>query len=276
MTKESIFGPIVLMSVFLLVACNAHLVPGQVAPTPTSDVLADCFQSATVTAWLDENGDGVRGVREPPLHGIEFVLEPSVYSRATSDKNGIASIFATTPGGDCPENQRLYPSRPDGYKLTTPESLAYKGPDAEYSFGFQSLPAPVLVKTQAYTGAIFTDITTKEFVSWFGIAADTYWMPTEEDVANLENGLTTFLKESNSTYQDTAAILERLPDYTRQYFGLVRANEELIYANFFCGGETHDWLETPVVVDDGGNCYFQVLFNAEANTYLSLSVNGES
>jgi hypothetical protein len=35
-------------------------------------------------------------------------------------------------------------------------------------------------------------------------------------------------------------------------------------------------METAVVVLDGGDCYFQVIYNADANTFVSLSINGEA
>ena len=82
--KQSIFN-LCLAAIGFLVGC----VP--LAATATPDVLADCFQSATAVAWLDENGDGVWDDGEPPLHGIEFGLEPTVYSRTTSDENGVAN-----------------------------------------------------------------------------------------------------------------------------------------------------------------------------------------
>jgi hypothetical protein len=56
----------------------------------------------------------------------------------------------------------------------------------------------------------------------------------------------------------------------------VQADEELIFANFFCETHGEDWRETAVVVLDGGDCYFQVIYNADANVYSSLWINGES
>jgi len=106
--------------------------------TSTTEALADCIQSATAVAWLDENGDGIRDEGEPPLPGIEFVLEPSVSSRAISDENGVATIFATTPGAVCPENSRVMVSQFGGYLLNTPAALDYVDADTEYLFGFRS------------------------------------------------------------------------------------------------------------------------------------------
>ena len=71
-------------------------------------------------------------------------------------------------------------------------------------------------------------------------------------------------------------IIERLPEYTRQYFGIVQNDRQLIFVNMFCNPLGSEWLEAPVVVADGGDCYLEVIFNAETNTFLSLFVNGES
>jgi Leucine-rich repeat (LRR) protein len=136
--KQSILN--LCLAAFGLLAGCVPLIPAEAPPavTATPDVLADCFQSATAVAWLDENGDGLRDDGEPPLPGIEFVLEPLAASRATSDENGVASLSATTPGGVCPENSRVRVSQFDGYLLNTPAALDYVDADTEYLFGFRS------------------------------------------------------------------------------------------------------------------------------------------
>ncbi|MCB8975849.1 MAG: hypothetical protein H6657_00280 [Ardenticatenaceae bacterium] len=237
---------------------------------------ADCFQSATALAWLDENGDGVQDEGEPPLPGIEFVLEPTVYSRTLSDENGIAAISATTPGLDCPEPLTIAVSRHDGYTVTTASAVPVISISQIYAFGFQPLPMATLIETETYQGALFTAVSTAEFINWLDEPADDFWTPTEADVASFEAGLAQFLQENSEGQWDTLPIIERLPEYTRQYFGFVQNEEQLIFANMFCDAMSSDWLEAPVVVADGGNCYLQIIFNADANTYLSLYVNGES
>ena len=117
-------------------------------PDPTSmaeEIQADCFQSATAFAWLDENGNGVQDEGERPLPGIHFLLEPSVDSRTISNEEGIADIFATPPGTECPEDQQIVANKYEGYTLTTPNPLPYEGPDAAYPFGFQLLPEAVQI-----------------------------------------------------------------------------------------------------------------------------------
>lgn len=243
---------------------------------PSEEILADCFQPATAYAWLDENGNGVQDATEPPLAGIQFVLEPSVSSRATSAEDGVANIVAVTPGEFCPENQQIMAVKYEGYTLTTPRSLAYGAADAVYAFGFQPLPPALLVETQTYEGAIFTAVSTAEFITWLDEPADDFWTPTETDVVNLEAGLAQFLQENSGGQWDTTPIVARLPEYTRQYFGIVQNEAQLIFVNMFCNPLGTEWVEMPVVVADGGNCYLQIIFNADTNTFLSIYVNGET
>ncbi len=135
----------------LLAACSPSPDPTPAdtnPPTPSAVVMSDCFLSATALAWLDANGDGVRDDGELPLEGIEFVLEPTVYSRTTSGADGLAHITATTPtaGTDttCDDlleefTHQVIVTRFDGYNLTTPGSLLYSSAEVVYAFGFQPL-----------------------------------------------------------------------------------------------------------------------------------------
>lgn len=134
-----------------------------------------------------------------------------------------------------------------------------------------STDTAVLIRTPGYAGVIFTAETAAEFITWLDEPADTTWTPTADDIAILEAELVPYLQFNESTQ-----LWERLLAYKRQYFGLVRADEKLIYANFFCDAPGIKWEETAVIVEDGGDCYFQVIFNADTNTFVSLSINGES
>ncbi|MCP5097072.1 MAG: hypothetical protein GY943_16105, partial [Chloroflexi bacterium] len=231
----------------LLSAC-VPLIPADapLGATATPAVLADCFQTGTAVAWLDVNGDGVRDGDESPLAGIEFVLEPTVYSRTKSDADGIANIFATTPGGDCPDLLQVIATKFDGYELTTPGSVDYISEDAQHLFGFQPLVETavsdsILIETDTYLGIIFTAESTSTFINWLGEPADDSWMPAEADVTGLEDNLAAFLQES-----ETGELWERLPDYKRQYFGIVQDDTHLVYGNFFCDDFGVDWRETAV------------------------------
>lgn len=238
-------------------------------------VLADCFQSATAVAWHDANANGVKDEGEVPLAGIEFVLEPTVYSRTRSDETGIARISATTPGEECPKLAQVIATDFAGYELTTEKAVDYISEDAQHLFGFRPVDggqAPVFIETDMYTGLIFTAETTMMQLKWLSSQADNSWMPTVDGVAALEAGLVAFLQESET---DTD-FWEYLPNYTRQYAGIEEEGRRLIYGNYFCSDMGLDWQKDFVFVEDGGDCFFQVIFDPETNTFLSLSVNGES
>lgn len=113
-------------------------------------ILADCFWSARAVAFIDENENGILDEGESPLGGVEFVLEPTVYSRATSGPDGIASIFATIPaaGADtsCEEIRaenllQVAAVNFEGYEMTSAQSIAYTDDEAEYHFGFVPVKA---------------------------------------------------------------------------------------------------------------------------------------
>ena len=269
----------ILFALLIGTACSPtreHDAPITQENTPTPQVLADCFQSATAKAWLDINGDGALDEGEPPLAGIEFVLEPTVYSRATSDANGIAAIVATTPGETCPDNQQVVAVGFEGYTLTTEQSLDYVSVDTVYAFGFQSEVDATRVETDSYTGAIFSAEKTAVFIRWLDEPAESFWTPTADDVAKFETGLSSFIEATDIDYRDTQPILDRLSEYTRQYFGIVQGESRLIFSNFFCDGMGMDWEKTAVIVEDGGDCYFQVIYNVDDSIYTSFWINGES
>lgn len=103
------------------------------------------------------------------------------------------------------------------------------------------------------------------------------WTPAITDVAQLEADLPTFLQSAEDPWlRPDPPIWERVPDYYRQYFGIVENGEEIIYANFFCDNDQPNWRSDYVMVMDGGDCYFQVKYNPSTGQFFDLMVNGES
>lgn len=105
-------------------------------------------------------------------------------------------------------------------------------------------------------------------------SADGHWTPAPEDVLALEAGLAVFLREAAA--DRSPDLWEKQVTYKRQYAGIVSEGRRLIYANFFCGEKTADWQHAPVVVLDGGDCFFQLTYDVESRTYQSLTINGEA
>ncbi len=111
--------------------------------------------------------------------------------------------------------------------------------------------------------------------SWL-VNREGFWTPSAEDILKLEEGLAAYLSQNSSYFFLQPPVWESLEDYQRQYIGLERGGIQIIYGNFFCDSLGLDWQETFVVVEDGGDCYFQVEYNVESGFFIKLIVNGVS
>lgn len=135
-------------------------------------------------------------------------------------------------------------------------------------------PSPSgIVETDNPRGVIFTAEQ---------IAARTYWpnskdpwTPSEADIATFEAQLAAYLQEP---YPD---LWQKSAGYARQYWGTATEDgRRAIYANFFCDDHgmvsDYDWRAKLVQIDDGGDCYFQTLFDIENGSFEWLVINGVS
>lgn len=103
-----------------------------------------------------------------------------------------------------------------------------------------------------------------------------YWTPSEADIQTLEANLETFLTDSaDQFYQHLPPVDAWLPDYGRQYYGYERDGEQFIYGNFLCDHELMaDHPNDIVLVEDGGDCFFQLHYNVATQEFFDLMVNG--
>lgn len=132
-----------------------------------------------------------------------------------------------------------------------------------------------LVAESRYTGVIISEAIASSFIRAFsGGQADDYWTPRAEDVARLEAALAPFLRESPAARAPD--LWKRLPEYTRQYVGIIEGGRARILVNAFCDDLGLDWRTTPVAVVDGGDCFFQVTYDIGSGAFADLMVNGEA
>jgi hypothetical protein len=107
-----------------------------------------------------------------------------------------------------------------------------------------------------------------------------FWTPALADVLALENKLPAFLREPHDHENPRKEPLwKRAPRYKRQYLGLVRRGQRVIFGNFFCNvpsTRADDWRAVLVSVHDGGDCYFTVEYDVKRGTFHDLTVNGEA
>jgi len=132
--------------------------------------------------------------------------------------------------------------------------------------------------------AIFTaEAAQKAWGSLFRAGA-TPWTPDLADVLVLEQRLPGYMRvelDRQARARDWPIdkknpLWERAKTYKRQYVGIRRKKQRIIYANFFCDASGTNWRTTRIDVDDGGDCYFQVEYDVDKRTFADLSVNGSA
>jgi hypothetical protein len=120
----------------------ARLLPGSVpTPAPTPEVIADCFWSVQVYAWVDEDGDGAPDEGEPPLEGVQANFSLTFLTGGTTDANGVASVLGMYPSACDPDlANQVVATAPEGYAPTTEPALPMVEGQSEYAFGFRLEP----------------------------------------------------------------------------------------------------------------------------------------
>jgi hypothetical protein len=144
-------------------------------------------------------------------------------------------------------------------------------------FGYTRESDNTHLTTRDFDGMIFAADNAAEMglEFYFNDPIADYWTPTEAQVIALEAGLESFLRDVLSPDEYGYAIVDSLEFYKRQYLGILfEGGEPLIYANFFCSDTFDYWLEFLVAVEDGGECFFQVLYEPADGVFSNLRING--
>jgi cyclophilin family peptidyl-prolyl cis-trans isomerase len=138
----------------------------------------------------------------------------------------------------------------------------------------------VAVEGDDYEGVIFDEAAAP------GLVADLYgpgatdgldfWTPDADDVEDLEGLIEEYLLEQADGGVLDPDVIDELPDYGRQYAGIVEAGHDRILANFFCDDLGIDVETETVAVEDGGACFFRVRFDLESDEFVDFDVNGEA
>jgi len=138
--------------------------------------------------------------------------------------------------------------------------------------------SPEVPATRPEDRVIFDAKATRKWMP--AMAESELWTPALADVLALEKNLSAFLREHHDPHENRGKgpLWKRVPAYKRQYFGISRRGARVIYANFFCrlSEEAPDLHHVPVQVNDGGDCYFSITYDARQGTFKDLVVNGEA
>ncbi len=126
-----------------------------------------------------------------------------------------------------------------------------------------------------YEGVIVDALSAADFAIWVtGEEAAGSWEPSPDDVATLEAALPAFLATAPRA---TDRMRQELASYKRQYAGIIDSDfRQVIIVNAFCDAGIDDWQSEPVLVLDGGDCFFYVTYDPLAGTFSRLMVNGEA
>ena len=121
--------------------------------------------------------------------------------------------------------------------------------------------------------AIFTAQETEEI--FHHIDGPPFWTPAFDQVQELESLLPEHLA-AHPPVDDKGVI--NFNEYGRQYIGVTRNHRKLIYLNAFCQPHRFGqrWEKEPVLVKDGGSCYFQVYFDPAKKEFVDLHYNGQA
>lgn len=135
--------------------------------------------------------------------------------------------------------------------------------------------------TQGENWVIFTETQARAtgVAEWFAKPNEPtdYWTPAEKQILIIESKTPSFLREtSNAFVFSEPPPWERLDEYKRQYIGIIIAERKIIYANFFCNSFETDWRKEFVFVLDGGNCFFQFMYDLNTGEFFNLQINGEA
>ena len=100
---------------------------------------------------------------------------------------------------------------------------------------------------------------------------------TKSELIEIENILKIAVQEKNKKNKWSETDFElTLKGKKRQYVPVVnKKGEKEIWINFFCNDwESDTWKKDLMLVDDGGNCYFNLKVNLTNKTYSELRING--
>jgi hypothetical protein len=154
--------------------------------------------------------------------------------------------------------------------------------------------------TRAADRAIFDDELSREKWGFMFRLPTEFWTPSAAEIAKMEVRLPDYLRDQLAPHparrpgpRDRAParrrpapeppsrlaavpLWKRAYAYKRQYVGLVKQGHHVIWGNFFCQPPRSDWRHEPVLVDDGGDCFFHVEYDVDAGRFSDLVVNGEA
>jgi hypothetical protein len=124
------------------------------------------------------------------------------------------------------------------------------------------------IKTEKINGLICTNVTDWKSV----VKATEFWTPTKEDVLAAEDQITAYLKKNPKFHMPD--LWRKLPEYSRQYLGIVVNGHRRIFCTFFCSADL-PLTDKPFVEFDGGECFFRVQYDVDEKQCYDFNEIGQ-
>ncbi|MCX7621779.1 MAG: hypothetical protein N2037_13155 [Acidimicrobiales bacterium] len=108
----------------------------------------------------------------------------------------------------------------------------------------------------------------------FAEGVDTWFEPSVEEIERVEEALRPALLAAGRAGPQ---IAQSLPDYRRQYAGIVRAGRRLVAINAFCRAHwpfAPDWERTQVIAFGGGSCFWYAELDVSTGEPVLINVTG--
>jgi hypothetical protein len=132
------------------------------------------------------------------------------------------------------------------------------------------------VRGEGYEGVIVPEERVHELTDFYiGEPIEGAWTPTADDIAALERNLPSYEQTVESTIRGISGdFIQLLPTYKRQYAGFIQDDRKKILVNASCEGDDLNWRTQPLIVMDGGDCFFRVVYDPAGGTYSDFQING--
>ncbi len=110
-----------------------------------------------------------------------------------------------------------------------------------------------------------------------------FWTPTAAQIQAAEKRLAGFIKREairdKPRSSQISEVHRRLPEYRRQYVGVISEGQKLILLNAFPRSDSSDryftsWTRVLVEVSDGGASYWKVFYDPRRQKFDFLAING--
>ena len=176
-----------------------------------------------------------------------------------------AFLFAALAVLGCSKSKRD-PARPPPVVAAPVPAVIDAAPPAQTTrFAIVSQPPILLALVPA-------DAATGEFGAGpFGPGAVTHFTPTRDQAVRGWTALQGFLEQHPP--RESPQLAQKYKGYKSQWLGLTVNGRSTLFANFFCS-EEKGWQDHAVVVDDGGDCFFQIVFDLATGGFEQLMING--